>query len=68
MGDTPLCQTYLVLYAEAINKSCSVWDVKMQGWVVQFRTRLQGVVREQWYTLAVALNNFHSNENKDAPC
>jgi hypothetical protein len=65
MGDTPLCQTYPVLYDEAINKNSSVWDVKMQGWVVRFRTRLQGVIRDQWYAHAIALNNFPLNDSKD---
>jgi hypothetical protein len=29
------------------------------------RTRLHGVIREQWYALAVALNNFTLNESRD---
>jgi hypothetical protein len=64
MGDTPLCLTYPILYEEAINNNCSVLDVKRQGWVVQFRTRLHGVIREQWYALTVAPNNFTLNESR----
>jgi hypothetical protein len=60
-----LHQTYPILYEEATNKKCSVLDVRLQGWVVQFKSRLHGVIREQWYALAVALNNFLLNESKD---
>jgi hypothetical protein len=63
MGDPPLCQTYPILYEEAINKNCWVLNVRLQGWVVQFRS-LKGVIREQWYALAIALNNFLLNESK----
>jgi hypothetical protein len=33
--------------------------------VVQFKTRLQGVIRARWYDLAVKLNNFPMNDSED---
>jgi hypothetical protein len=41
-----------------------VREIKDNGWVIQFRTRLQGLVRDQWYNLACRLNNVCLN-NKD---
>jgi hypothetical protein len=33
-----------------------------KGWVVDFRVRLHGVIRELWYCLAVTLNNVNLND------
>jgi hypothetical protein len=66
MRDAPLCQTYPVLFEETVNQKYSVWNVKELGWVIQFRTRLQGFIRAQWYDLTSKLNNFPWNEEKDA--
>jgi hypothetical protein len=54
-----------MLFNEAVNQKCSVLEVKEWGWVVQFKTRLQGVMRAQWYDLASKLNRFPWHEEKD---
>jgi hypothetical protein len=54
-----------VLFNEAVNQKCSVLEVKEQGWVVQFKTRLQGVMRAQLYDLESKLNRFPWHEEKD---
>jgi hypothetical protein len=48
-----------------LNQNSSVYDVQVNGWVIQFKTRLQGLVRDQWYDLASKLNNVVLNEGKD---
>jgi hypothetical protein len=53
-----------VLFNEAVNQKCSVLEVKEWGWVVQIKTRLQGVMRAQWYDLASKLNRFPWHEEK----
>jgi hypothetical protein len=65
MDEVPLCITYPVLYDEALNQKCSVSEVRAQGWMVHFKTILHGVIRAQWYDLAVRLNNFPINDSKD---
>jgi hypothetical protein len=65
MDDAPLCVAYTVLYDEALDKKCSMSELYARGRVIQFRTRLQGVFRAQWYDLAVRLNNFPLNGNVD---
>jgi hypothetical protein len=47
LEDVPLCQAFPLLFEEALDQKCSVWEVKEQGWVINFRTRLQGVIRAQ---------------------
>jgi hypothetical protein len=65
MGDIPLCQAYPVLFELAINKKCSVSEVKENGWVIQFKVRLQGLIRAQWYDLANKLNRFPLNNDNN---
>jgi hypothetical protein len=65
LDETPLCQKYPVLYKLAVRQKCSVGEVKMNGWVIQFKTRLQSLVRDQWYELATKLNSVQLNEEKD---
>jgi hypothetical protein len=38
---------------------------EVNGWVIQFRTRLQGLVRDQWYNLTSRLNHVCLNNEKD---
>jgi hypothetical protein len=64
LDDSPLCQTYPILYDEAVNKTCYVDDVKSQGWVVHFRSRIQGLIRTQWYDPARKLNNCNQVKAK----
>jgi hypothetical protein len=56
LENSPLCQVYPILYDLTLNKNCSVAEVKEKGWVVQFRIRLQGLLRDQWYEMAAKLN------------
>jgi hypothetical protein len=65
MHDSPLCIAYPVLYDEALDKKCSVYDVCARGWVVQFKTRLHELIKAQWHELAVKLNNFSISDSKD---
>jgi hypothetical protein len=41
-----------------------VRDVEENGWVIQFKIRLQGLIREQWYELTMKLNNVHLNDER----
>jgi hypothetical protein len=65
LEELPLCQRYSVLYELVVNQSCSVKEVKEKGWVVQFKVRVQGLIREQWYELAMKLNNVNLNNERD---
>jgi hypothetical protein len=65
LGDNPLCITYPILYDLCLDQDCSVSEVAHKGWVIDFRVRLHGIVREQWYCLAATLNNVSLNENCD---
>jgi hypothetical protein len=40
LNDTPLCQRYLILYEMATKQRCYVKEVKENGWLIQFKTRL----------------------------
>jgi hypothetical protein len=42
-----------------------VFDVRREDWVIQFKVRLQGINREQWYELASKLNNIKLNSEND---
>jgi hypothetical protein len=55
----------IVPYVLHILFCISVYDVCARGWVVQFKTILQGLIRAQWYELVVKLNNFPINDSKD---
>jgi hypothetical protein len=37
----------------------------MNNWVVQFKTKIQGLIRDQWYELATKLNSVQLNEDRD---
>jgi hypothetical protein len=41
-----------------VEKNCFVQNVAAAQWVVRFRIRLQGLVREQWYDLAATPNTI----------
>jgi hypothetical protein len=62
MDGTPLCQAYLVLFELATDKKCSVCEVKDNGWVINVKIRLQGMIRAQWYELVDRLNNISLND------
>jgi hypothetical protein len=47
MGDAPICQSYPVLFELAMNKKCPVSEVKENGLVIQFKIRLQGLIKTQ---------------------
>jgi hypothetical protein len=64
---TPLCLRYPILYDLCLDQNCSVSEVAQKGWVVDFRVRLHGDIREQWYCLAAVLNNVNMNNEKDVP-
>jgi hypothetical protein len=36
----------------------------MNNWVVQFKTKIQGLIRDQWYELATKLNSVQLNEDR----
>jgi hypothetical protein len=42
-----------------------VLKVAESGWVVRFKIRLQGIVRDLWYELAARLNEVFLNQDKD---
>jgi hypothetical protein len=46
-----------VLFYLSLNQGVSVYEVPMNEWVIQFKDRLHGVLREQWYQLAAKLNS-----------
>jgi hypothetical protein len=41
------------------------FDVMERGWVVQFRIRLRGIIRAQWYERASRLNEVSLSSEKD---
>jgi hypothetical protein len=42
-----------------------VFEVKEKGWVIQFKIRLQGIIRAQWYELATKLNRVILGDEAD---
>jgi hypothetical protein len=44
-----------------------VYEVARNDWVIQFKVRLHGILREQWYQLAAKLNRGNLNNEKDIP-
>jgi hypothetical protein len=50
----------------AAKQRCYVKEVKENGWLIQFKTRLQWLMRDQWYDLAAILNSVHLNDEKDS--
>jgi hypothetical protein len=67
LENKPLGSTYPILYELCANQKVSVLEVASEDWVIHFKRRLQGIVREQWYDLAVKLNNIVLNDEKDVP-
>jgi hypothetical protein len=67
LDDQPLCTRYPVLYELSMDKNCYVYEMTNAEWVIRFRIRLQGILREQWYQLAARLNRVSLNEEKDQP-
>jgi hypothetical protein len=66
IDDKPLCLTYPVLFELATNQRSTVREVGDNSWVIHFKTRLQGLARDQWYNLAYRLNNVNLNEENDS--
>jgi hypothetical protein len=62
LDDIPLSQRYPALYELCLNQSSSVFDVWKEEWVIKFRVRLHGLLRDQWYALAARLNAVPMNE------
>jgi hypothetical protein len=54
-----------MLFELVVNQKCSMNEVKVNGWVVQFKHRPQGIIRAQWYELASKLNIFPLNEEQE---
>jgi hypothetical protein len=65
LDEKPLCLTYPMLYELCTNKNCSVYQVKQQGWVLEFSIRLLNIIRNQWYELAHKLNQVILGEEND---
>jgi hypothetical protein len=61
----PLCLAYPILFDWRTNQNCSVSDVAQNGWVVHFKYRLHGILREQWYDLAALLNRVRLSSDQD---
>jgi hypothetical protein len=62
IDDKPLCLTYPILFELATDQRSTVREVGDNGWVIHFKTRLQGLIRDQWYNLASRLNNVNLND------
>jgi hypothetical protein len=62
-----LCAIYPVLFDMCSRKSISVHEVWSEGWVIHFQVIPQGIIRSQWYELAVKLNSISLNNDKDLP-
>jgi hypothetical protein len=56
---------YPILFDRAVNQKCSVHEVAIAEWVIRFKIRVPPIVREQWYRLAIRLNNVVLNDTKD---
>jgi hypothetical protein len=54
-----------MLFELAANQRCFVTEIWMNGWVVQFKHRPQGIIRAQWYELVNKLNIFPLNEEQN---
>jgi hypothetical protein len=65
LDDKPLCASYPIMYDLCPNQKAFVHEVVVAGWVVRFETRLQGIVRDQWYELTSKLNRVSLNHDKD---
>jgi hypothetical protein len=61
----PLCQKYPILYERSLNQTSSDYQVKNDGWVIRFKARLHGCIRDQWYELSSMLNNVILNEEEN---
>jgi hypothetical protein len=64
LGGKPLCVQYPVLFDLCVEKNCPVQNVAIADWVVRFRIRLQGLVREQWYDLVTRPNTISLTREK----
>jgi hypothetical protein len=65
LDNNPLCVSYPILFDICVNHNCLVWEVAQNGWVVNFKVRLHGILREQWYTLAATLNGVRLSNEPD---
>jgi hypothetical protein len=65
LGDKPLCLECPILYNVCTHKDSSVHDVAEAEWVVEFKFRLQGLLRDQWHNLAARLNMVSLDHEKD---
>jgi hypothetical protein len=67
LEDTPLCLCYPVLFYLSLNQGVSVYEVAMNEWVILFKVRLHGVLREQWYQLVAKLNRVTLSNDNNIP-
>jgi hypothetical protein len=67
LEEKPLCVIYPILYDLCVDKNCSMWKVRNDEWVIQFKIILPPLIRMQWYDLARKLNAFQVNDGKDIP-
>jgi hypothetical protein len=65
IGNGPMCLAYPILYELCTNQNCYVFDVAQNGWVVYFKSRLHGTLRDQWYDLVVMLNGVRLSADQD---
>jgi hypothetical protein len=66
LEEKPLCIIYPVLFELCLRPNCLVADMAATEWVVEFKVRLQGILRDQWYQLAAKLNLVSLNDEKDS--
>jgi hypothetical protein len=65
LGENPLCLTYPILCELCTDKTCSMFQVSQQEWVLNFSIRLPGIIRTQWHELAHKLNQVVLEESED---
>jgi hypothetical protein len=67
LGDKPLCISYPVLFDLCVHQNCSVYEAAQNDWVINFKSKLHGILRDQWYHLAATLNTVILNGEQDKP-
>jgi hypothetical protein len=65
LEEEPLCKAYPILFDLAVNQRCSVYDVALAEWVIQFKIRPPPLIRNQWYELARKLNTVILSDTSD---
>jgi hypothetical protein len=56
------------LYDLAENQDSFVHAVASDEWVIRFKVRSHGVIRDQWFELASKLNNVNLSDEKEYTC